>query len=194
MAQARLQAFPRSGFRHAVDGGLAFVVARSSLTCNSHEPVIRADKGGPAIKTKGKQKMGRFFVDVELANNEDLVEARRGHLDQAKVRRITIRGVVDSGATRLVLPQKIAKELGLPVKKKKIKVRYADGRRALRSEVEEVRLFLMGRDGAFSAVVEPKRDTALIGAIVLEDLDFLVDCTKLCLVPRDPDYVVSEIE
>ncbi len=34
----------------------------------------------------------------------------------------------------------------------------------------------------------------LIGAIVLEDLDFLVDCTKLCLVPRDPDYKVSEIE
>lgn len=44
------------------------------------------------------------------------------------------------------------------------------------------------------AVVEPKRDTALIGAIVLEDLDFLVACTKLCLVPRGPDYVASEIE
>ena len=46
----------------------------------------------------------------------------------------------------------------------------------------------------FSAVVEPKPDTAIIGAIVLNDLDFLVDCTKLFLVPRDPDYVVSEIE
>ena len=36
-------------------------------------------------------------------------------------------------------------------------------------------------------------DAALIGAIVLEDLDFLVECIKQCLVPRDPDYVVSEI-
>ena len=34
----------------------------------------------------------------------------------------------------------------------------------------------------------------MIGAIVLEDLDFLVDCAKQCLVPRDPDYVVNEIE
>jgi len=30
--------------------------------------------------------------------------------------------------------------------------------------------------------------------IVLEDLDFLVDCNKQRLVPRDPDFVVSEIE
>ena len=35
---------------------------------------------------------------------------------------------------------------------------------------------------------------ALIGAIVLEDLDLLVDCTNQRLVPRDPKYVVSEIE
>lgn len=138
--------------------------------------------------------MGRFSVDIEITNNEDLVKSRSGHLEPERVRRQTIRGVVDPGATRLVLPQVVAKELGLPVKKNKIKVRYADGRRSLRSEVEAVHLRLLGRDDVFSAVVEPKRDTALIGAIVLEDLDFLVDCTKLCLVPRDPDYVVSEIE
>ena len=35
---------------------------------------------------------------------------------------------------------------------------------------------------------------ALIGAIVLEALDLLVDCRKQRLYPRDPDYVVSEIE
>jgi hypothetical protein len=51
----------------------------------------------------------------------------------------------------------------------------------------------LGRDGVFTAVVEPKRRTALIGAIVLEDLDFLVDCTQQ-LVPRDPRFVVSEVE
>ncbi len=146
------------------------------------------------MKTVGTKKMGQFSVDLEIANNEDLVEARRGHLDPAKVRRKIIRGVVDSGAARLVLPPAVAKELSLPVKRKKVKVRYADGRPSLRAEVDEVRLHLLGRDGLFSAVVEPKRDTALIGAIVLEDLDFLVDCTKQCLVPRDPDYVVSEIE
>ena len=146
------------------------------------------------MRTLEKKKMGRFTIEFEIANNRDLGNSLTGHLDAAKVRRKTIRGVVDSGATRLVLPASVAKELGLPIKEKKVKVRHADGRRGLRTEVEEVRLYLQGRDGIFSAVVEPKRDTALVGAIVLEELDFLVDCTKGCLVPRDPDYVVSEIE
>ncbi len=73
-------------------------------------------------------------------------------------------------------------------------VRYADQRSATRPVVEEVRLELLGRHGTFSAIVEPDRTTALIGAIVLEDLDFLVDCTTQQLTPRDPNRIVSEIE
>ena len=146
------------------------------------------------MKTTGKDIMGRITIEVEIANNEDLVAARRGFLEPAKVRRMRIQGLVDSGATRLVLPQSVVKELGLPLKKRKVKVRYADGRRGLRAEAEQICVVLLGRDGVFSAVVEPKRETALIGAIVLEDLDLLVDCANLRLMPRDPDYVVSEIE
>jgi predicted aspartyl protease len=146
------------------------------------------------MKTNGKQKTARFSVDVEIANNQDLARVKFGALKPAQVRRRTVRGVVDCGATHLVLPQALVKELGLPIRKSKARVRYADGRKALRAEVDEVRLFLQGRDGIFTAVVEPKRDTALIGAIVLEDLDFLVDSAKTRLIPRDPDYVVSEIE
>jgi hypothetical protein len=43
-------------------------------------------------------------------------------------------------------------------------------------------------------VIEPKRDSALIGAIVLEELDLLIDNTRQRLVPRDPRFIVSEIE
>lgn len=46
----------------------------------------------------------------------------------------------------------------------------------------------------FKATVEPKRDTALIGALVLEDLDFLVDGKKQRLVPRDRNFIISEEE
>ncbi len=145
------------------------------------------------MKTKG-DKMGRFSVDLEIANNEDLVRAKSGDIDPAKVRRTTLRGVVDSGAAYLVLPKSVAVELGLPIKAKKIKVRYADGRRAVRAEADEVRLQLLGRDGLFAAIIEPNRETALIGAIVLEALDLLVDCNHQRLVPRDPDMILSEIE
>jgi predicted aspartyl protease len=141
----------------------------------------------------GDKAMGRFSVEVELANYGDIIEQDHGHLDEAKVRRVKIQGVVDSGAARLVLPAAVAKQLGLRVKGQ-VKVRYADRRTARRPRVEGVFLKLLGRDGVFSATVEPKRDTALIGAIVLEDLDLLVDCTKQKLFPRDPKFVVSEIE
>ncbi len=72
-------------------------------------------------------------------------------------------------------------------------MRYADGRRALRKEVELVHVKLLNRGSVFNAIVEPKRESALIGAIVLEDLDFLVDNRKH-LVPRDPHFKISEIE
>jgi clan AA aspartic protease len=137
--------------------------------------------------------VGRFAVPVKIANNDDLARVRLGLLEPAKVRQITVDGVVDSGAARLVLPRKIVESLGLP-NAGKVRVQYADGRRAIRDKVKEVYLEIMGRDGTFSAIVEPKRRTALIGAIVLEELDYLVDCANHRLVPRDPRYIFSEIE
>ncbi len=145
------------------------------------------------MKATEKLIMGRFKVDVELANNDDISAANRGDLDAVKVRRVTIQAVVDSGATRLVLPGVVARELGLTATEK-VGVRYADGRRAKRDRVQGVYLKLLGRDSVFSAAVEPKRESALLGAIVLEELDFLVDCTNQRLVPRDPKYIISEIE
>lgn len=144
------------------------------------------------IKPK-ERGMGRFAVDVELANNSDIELARSGHLDPAKIRRVKLKGVVDSGAAHVVLPEVVAKELGLRATGK-VKVRYADKRTALRTQVEGVYLELLGRNSVFKATLEPKRDTALIGAIVLEDLDFLVDCTHQRIYPRDPKFIISEIE
>jgi len=60
--------------------------------------------------------------------------------------------------------------------------------------VSNVWLELLGRHGVFSAVVEPERSDALIGAIVLEELDLLVDCTTQSLYPREPDSILTEIE
>jgi hypothetical protein len=45
-----------------------------------------------------------------------------------------------------------------------------------------------------SGVVEPQRNDALIGAIVLEELDLLVDCATQSLYPREPDSILTEIE
>ena len=144
------------------------------------------------MQTKGAKPVGRFAVKVEIANRDDLGSVRRGLLDEKKVRRTRIKGVVDPGATGLVLPLAVVEKLGLPATGQ-TQVRYADGRTATRKTVE-ASLELMGRNGVYTATVEPERKTALIGAIVLEDLDYLVDCRHQRLVPRDPRFVITEIE
>jgi hypothetical protein len=75
-----------------------------------------------------------------------------------------------------------------------VQVRYTDGRQARRREAKGVFLKLLGRDDTFSAIVQPKRHNALIGAIVLEALDLLVDCKRQRVVPRDPRRAIYEID
>jgi predicted aspartyl protease len=152
-------------------------------------------KGNKAMKTKSKggSRVGRFNVTIEVANNDDLALVRRGMLGRDDVRRQSIEGVVDSGAAKLVLPQSVVKQLGLTLTDH-VTVRYADGRTAQRREAEGVYVELLGRHGTFTAVVEPRRKSALIGAIVLEDLDLLVDCQQQRVVPRDPRGAIYEIE
>lgn len=137
--------------------------------------------------------MGRFSVEVELTNQKDLFRAEAGLIRPDQVRRVRARGVVDSGATRLVIPTIVAQQLGLETAGS-AQVCYADGRTAQRSIVKDIHLAYGGRDSVFNAIVEPDRESVLIGAIVLEDLDFLVDCGSQRLVPRDPKQIVSYAE
>jgi predicted aspartyl protease len=143
-------------------------------------------------RTNG-ETMGRVKVEVDLVNYRDRVRAEEGDIPADRVRRAHAQGVVDTGATYLVLPQAMADQLGVPTTGK-MKVRYADHRHGTRPVVEGVQVELLGRQGTFKAIVEPKRTEVLIGAIVLEDLDLLVDCTTQTLQPRDPKGMVTEIE
>ena len=137
--------------------------------------------------------MGRFSVQFTVANNRDVVQAAPGIPIPEGVKHLVLSGVVDSGAARLVLPQRAVDELRLHGHGETM-VRYADGRRDKRATVSNVWLQLLGRDGVFSAVIEPDRTDALIGAIVLEELDLLVDCTAQSLHPREPGSILTEIE
>ena len=137
--------------------------------------------------------MGRATLDFEIANNRDVELAEGGIIAPDQIRRLTLRGVVDAGATRLVLPESAIKPLGL-TPSGMANVHHADRRSARIATVRGVWLELLGRQGVFTAFVEPNRTNALIGAIVMEDLDFLVDCVTQTLIPRDPGGLSGEIE
>jgi clan AA aspartic protease len=145
------------------------------------------------VRAPGDNGLGRFRIELNVANNDDVAAVRQGKLKPEKVRRTTIQGVVDSGAAKLVIPQAVVEHLGLPLSTK-VTVRCADGRMVKRPTAEAAYVEILGRHGTFTAIVEPKRDSALIGAIVLEDLDLLMDCANQRVVPRDPRTAIYEIE
>src|SRR5262249_20618393 len=102
------------------------------------------------MRARGGNGLGRFRVELEVANSDDLVVARLGRLPPERVRRETIRGVVDSGAAMLVLPQAVVKRLGLRLGST-VNVRDADGRLVQRRVAKDVWLKLLGRDETFTA-------------------------------------------
>src|SRR4051794_1111888 len=106
--------------------------------------------------------MGRVTVQVELRNLGDSVMAERGQLSPEKVRKTVVTGIVDTGAAQLVVPQRVADELGL-TKIGEASVRFADSRRENRVVVKDIGLSLLGREATFNAIVEPNREDALIG-------------------------------
>jgi predicted aspartyl protease len=137
--------------------------------------------------------MGRVTVQVKLANNRDVQMLEGGAMPADQVRRVSLEGTVDSSANWLVLPTAVADQLGLPMGRP-ITVTYGDRRAEMRGTAVQVELELLGRKGTFRAILEPQRTNALIGAIVLEDLDLLVDCKAQRVVPRDPKMMTAEVE
>ena len=142
---------------------------------------------------RGKPDMGRFSVELEVVNHEDAIRAKTGQLRPEQIRRERLSGVVDTGATRLVLPAATVAALGLP-ETGRVTVRFADGRRDQKALVGEAQVEILGRSSVFTAVVEPGWSDALIGAIVMEELDLILDCTRQQLVPRDPHGLFAELD
>ncbi len=82
------------------------------------------------MNNHGDLEMGRFYVEIEVVNNVDLIESQHGHLKPAEIRRKMIRALVDPGATRLVLPEALVRESGYPSRRPRQKcVTRTDGER-----------------------------------------------------------------
>ena len=126
--------------------------------------------------------MGEVYVEVELENYADRVLAEHGHLDPSEVRRERVKLLADSGATALVLPQDLVERLGLKLREKKVIVSYE--RREERPVAGVVRVIVGDRATETDCVVGPPLSEPLLGQIILERLDLLVDAKEGRLVPR----------
>ena len=140
--------------------------------------------------------MRRITAPLTLTNHRDEILAEAGVIPPERVRRLEVEdAVIDRGAMRLALPQEVVERLGLP-RLGTLPVTYANAQREIRPLVGEVKVHLQGREDVFTALVLPRGARILVGAIVLETLDWDVDMDKGRLVsghPESPDKPLVEL-
>jgi predicted aspartyl protease len=84
----------------------------------------------------------------------------------------------------LVLPQDLVERLGLEIRPEKIIVTFADERKEARPVAGTLTVRVGDRSMETDCVVNPPASEPLLGQIILERLDLLVDCKEGKLVPR----------
>ena len=138
--------------------------------------------------------MGEIVVDVELENLVDRELVKKGLLREADVRRATVRAVADTGAVMLALPEEVVERLGVEVVGSG-PVAYADGRRGELPIAGPLTVCIGSRWTFARCVVVPPGTDALIGQIVMEELDLVADCRNQTLGPRpeSPDAPVLRL-
>lgn len=126
--------------------------------------------------------MGKVIEKVKLTNWFD------------SARSVEVEAVIDTGATMMVLPKDIVNNLGLQ-KMEEVKVRYANNHVETKEIYGVVRLELKGRVGSFDVLAENEGSQPLIGQIVLERLDLVIEPSTRSVLPnpRSPEMPMLEI-
>ncbi|MSR57218.1 MAG: retroviral-like aspartic protease [Planctomycetaceae bacterium] len=120
------------------------------------------------------ETMDRVTTEALVENLKDLWDAQRGMIPLGNIRRLEVtNALVDTGATTLVLPTRLIRQLGLNKTRDKTVI-SANGSGVI-GIYEAVRLTIQGRDCVVEVMEVPDEIPALIGQIPLEMLDFVVD-------------------
>jgi clan AA aspartic protease len=98
--------------------------------------------------------------------------------------------LVDTGATRSAIPAEVVERLGLiPIEQ--VTGKLATGERTTVGLCGPIDFQIMGRATYDDAYI--MGDEVLIGQVVLEKTDLLVDCAKQTVVPRHPEGQINRL-
>jgi len=118
--------------------------------------------------------MGMVHAEITLKNVSDETRARIGFIKPEEIRAATVEAVVDTGTLRLVITEELHRELGLEVKEEKI-ARTANGQRVVGKITEAVDILWKNRSIILEPMVLPGAKNILMGAMVLEGMDLMVN-------------------
>ena len=137
--------------------------------------------------------MGEIKVEIELENFGDRYLFLQKKSEEEKIRQYKIKALVDTGSVMLSLPQDVVEKLGL-VKSGKVIVTYADERKEERTIASAVTVRIGDRSMVTDCIIGPPESEALIGQIILEELDLIPDCQKQTLSPRPESPIYPSLK
>ncbi|MFH1859960.1 MAG: aspartyl protease family protein [bacterium] len=127
--------------------------------------------------------MGEVRTRLYLENYGDRHLFKKGYIPEAKIRGEEIDALVDTGAVMLMLPQDLVEVLGLESIRKAV-VTYADERKEEREIAGPLTVRIGNRQMNTDCIVGPPNSEPLVGQIIMEGLDLLVDCNEQTLKVR----------
>lgn len=128
--------------------------------------------------------MGKVIANsVILKNQKDVHLQEEGYLKDSDVRSVHLDMIVDSGARTVSLPMNIIEQLGLSPHRE-VTVTLANGHQEKRTLYRNLHLQINDRDSVFECLGKPKGAPSLLGQLVLETLDYVVDCPNQRLIPN----------
>ena len=125
--------------------------------------------------------MGEVYARVRLTNALDQELVRRGLLEAHGVHTCEVDALVDTGATRSIIPPDVVRQLDLTIVHETTGI-LADGSRVPVGITSTIIFQIEGRETREDAYV--LGDQILIGQTVLESTDLLVDCANRKVIPK----------
>ncbi|MBM4048065.1 MAG: aspartyl protease [Planctomycetes bacterium] len=126
--------------------------------------------------------MGRTTARLKIKNAYDVQKAAEGLIPESKVRTVKVEAVVDTGATYVCLSRADIQTLGLPFHRK-VEIRTANGR-ASRRTFKGAEIEMSGRSFVMEVMENDEDTPALVGYLLLEALDFVVDLKTRQVMPN----------
>jgi predicted aspartyl protease len=140
----------------------------------------------PGLRARwGIQRMGKVKAIVRVQNYEDVLAVERGVQPQSSIRTVEIEGIVDTGASLLCLQPGMIQNLGLsPIRT--ASVQTANGM-VTRRMFGGAMIQIGDRSTQMAVMETDDRTPVLIGCVVLEMLDYVVDPKGERIIPN-PDH------
>lgn len=130
--------------------------------------------------------MGLVHAEIELINAEDLALAKRHFIGEEEIKRMWVKGLVDTGSYMLCINESVQAQLQFPVMEKRMG-QLANGEIIECDVVSQVEVRFKNRRTICNAMILPGDSEVLIGAIPLEDMDVLIHPQRQELIVN-PDH------